>query len=49
MQHDHDEVLGLMHGMCGTLGAELEVQRTSKRAELTAFLCLLRKALGLTV
>ena len=33
----------------GTLDAELEVQRTIKRAELTAFLCLLRKAIGPTM
>ena len=26
--------------------AELEIQRTIKRAELTAFLCLLRKVIG---
>ena len=35
-----------MRGMYGTLDAELEVQRTIKTAELTAFLCLLRKAIG---
>ena len=28
--------------MCGTWDAELEEQRTIKRAELTAFVCLLR-------
>ena len=33
-----------MHGMYGTLDAELEVQRTIKRAELIAFLCLVREA-----
>ena len=38
-----------MHGMYGTLDAEREVQRTFKRAELTAFMCRLRKAVGLTV
>ena len=38
-----------MHGLCGTLEAELSVQRPIKRAELTAFLCLLRKAIGPTV
>ena len=38
----HDEEMGPMHGMYGTLDAELEVQRTIKRAELTAFLCLLK-------
>ena len=35
--------------MHGTLDAELEVQRTSKRAELTAFLCLLKKVIGPTM
>ena len=35
-----------MHGMHGTLDSELEVQRTIKRAELTAFLCFLRRAIG---
>ena len=37
-----------MHGMYGALGAELEVQRTIKRAEVTAFLCLFRKTVGPT-
>ena len=32
-----NELMGSMHGMHGTLDAELEVQRTIKRAELTAF------------
>ena len=40
---DQDEDLGPMHGMYGT---ELEVQRTIKWAELTAFLCLLKKVIG---
>ena len=31
------------HGMYGSMEAELEVQRTIKRAELTTFLCLLSK------
>ena len=35
-----------MHGLYGTLDAEFEVQRTTKRAELTAFLCLLRRTVG---
>ena len=35
-----------MHGMYGTQHAELEVQRTVKRAQLTSFLCFLRKAVG---
>ena len=38
VQLDHDEELGPMHGMHGTLAAELGVQSTIKRAELTAFL-----------
>ena len=48
MQLDHDEDVGPMHGMYGTLDAELEVQRI-KRGESTAFLCLLRKAIGLAM
>ena len=32
--------------MHASMEAELEVQRTLKRAELTAFLCLLRKVSG---
>ena len=31
VQLDHDEETGPMHGMYGTLDAELEVQRTIKR------------------
>ena len=46
VQLDFDEELGLLHGVYGTMDAELEVQRTIKRAELTAFLCLLRKVCG---
>ena len=38
-----------MHGMYGTLDAKLEVQRTTKRGELTAYLCLLSKAIGPTM
>ena len=38
VQLDHDEEMGPMHGMYGTLDAELGVQRTIKRAELPAFL-----------
>ena len=38
---DYDEEMGPLHGMCGSMEAELKVQRTIKRAELTAFLCLL--------
>ena len=43
VQLDHDEEMGPMHEMYRTLDAELEVQRTIKRAEPTVFLCLLRK------
>ena len=43
---DGDGELGPMHGVYGTMVAELEVQRTIKRAELTAFLCLLKKIFG---
>ena len=49
VQLDHDEEMGPMRGMYGPLEAKLEVQRTIKRAELTAFLCLLKKATGPTV
>ena len=35
-----------MHGMYGTLEAELEVQRTIKRAEVAAFFSLPRKPIG---
>ena len=46
VQMDYDEEMGPLHGMYGLLKAEFEVQRVSKRAELTAFLCLLRKVRG---
>ena len=35
VQLDHDAEMGPMHGMHGTLDAELEVRRTIKRAALT--------------
>ena len=44
---DHDEEMGPLRGMYGSMEAELEVQRTIKRAELTAFFCLLKKVIGL--
>ena len=47
VQQDYDEEVAPLHGMYGSTEAELEVQRTVKRAELTAFLCLLKKVLGL--
>ena len=40
------EELVLLHGMYGSMEAELEVEGTIKRAELTVFLCLLKKAIG---
>ena len=43
VQLDLDEEMGPMHGMFGTFDAELQVQRTIRRAELTAFFCLLRR------
>ena len=43
---DYDEDLGPLHGMYGSTEADLEVQRTIKRAELTAFLCLLKRVIG---
>ena len=45
VQLDYDEELGLLHGMYGSMEAAFEVQRTIKRAELTAF-CLLEKVIG---
>ena len=38
VQLDFDEAMGPLHGMYGSMKAEFEVQRTIKRAELTAFL-----------
>ena len=43
---DIDEELGPLRGMCGSFDAELEVQRTIKRVELTAFPCLRKKVIG---
>ena len=40
VQMDHDAEMGPMRGVCGTFDAELEVQRTIQRAELTIFQCL---------
>ena len=47
MQLDHNEEMEPMRGICGTLDAELEVQRTVRRVELTAFFCL-RRIIGST-
>ena len=49
VQLDHDEKMRPMHGMYGTLDAKLEMQRTVKRAELTAFLCLSGEVIGPTM
>ena len=46
VQLDYDEEMGPLHGMYGSMEAEYEVQRTIKGAELTAFLCFLRKVSG---
>ena len=43
---DYDEEMEPLHGMYGSMEAECEVQRTIKRTELTAFVCLLRKVCG---
>ena len=45
---DRGEEMEPVRGMYGTLDAEFEVQRTIKRAELTAFLYLLRRIVGPT-
>ena len=44
VQLDYDEELGLLHGMCGSMEAELQVQRTIKRAELTASFAFVKKS-----
>ena len=49
MQLDHDQEMGPMQGMYGTLDGELEVQRAIKGAELTIFLCLLWRAIGFSM
>ena len=46
VQLDYDEEMEPLHGVYGSMEAEHEVQRTIKRAELTAFMCLLRKVSG---
>ena len=43
---DYDEELGPLHGMCGSMEAALAVQRTIKKANLTAFLCHRKKLMG---
>ena len=46
VQLEYDEMGPLLHGVFGSMEAEFEVQRTIKRAELIAFLCILRKVRG---
>ena len=46
VQLDYDEEMGPLHGMYGSVEAELEVQQTIMRAELTAFLCFKKEFLG---
>ena len=45
VQLDHHEEMAPMHGMHETLDAVLEVQRTIKRAALTAFLLTTKESL----
>ena len=46
VQLDYDEEMGLLCAMYGSMEAELEIQRTIKRAELAAFVCLLKRVIG---
>ena len=46
VQLDYDGEMGPLYGMCGSMEAAYEVQRTIKRVELTAFLCFFRKVCG---
>ena len=46
VQLDFYEEMGPSHGIFGSMEAECEVRWTIKRAELTVFLCLLRKVCG---
>ena len=46
VQLDCDEEMEPLHGMYGSMETELEVQGTIKRAEVTAFLCLLKEVIG---
>ena len=47
VQLDYDEGLVPLHGIYGSVEVEFEVQRTIKRAKLTASLCLLKRVIGL--
>ena len=46
VQLDCDEEIGPLYGMYGSMEAELEIQRTTKRAKLTAFVCFLKRVIG---
>ena len=48
VQLDHDEDMEPMHGMYGALDPDLELQRTIKMAELTAFIRHFRRRVGPT-
>ena len=48
VQLDFDDFFFWLYGMYGSMEAEFEVQRTIKGAELSAFLCFLRKVSGAT-
>ena len=45
VQLDNDDEIGHLLGMYGSVKAESEGQRTITRAELTAFLCLSKRAI----
>ena len=47
VQMDYDEEMGQLYGMYGLMEAELEIQRTIKRVEVMAFVCLLKRVIGL--
>ena len=42
VQLDYEEEMGPLYGMYDSVEAEFEVRRTMKRAELTAFVCLVK-------
>ena len=46
MQLDYDEDMVPLYGMYGSMDAEFEIQRTIKRAELTAYVCFLKRLIG---
>ena len=46
MQLDYDEEMEPLRGMYSSMEVEFEVLRTIERAELTAFLCLLKRVIG---